>query len=199
LELPVRPINHSNLWGKLPDGDKELWRAHEYGDDDQKYELISGKLVPRYISDFRHQSVTFSLIHFTIKEHLESLGDTEKWFFAERAPLALGDDIIVADLAVWHCMEAPSLEALGWFREAPDLVCLNTHHSYKDYLPVTRKVLLRRSGILHLWDVDVSSKEIKAYRLKNGQWRKAGGMMARGKFKAQPFPDLKFQPENLWR
>jgi Uma2 family endonuclease len=112
--------------------------------------------------------------------------------------IALGENILVPDLAGWRQERFPESEPHNWISVTPDWICevlspTTAKTDKADKMPVYAK-----HGVSHLWLVDPIARTLDVFRLESGRWMLLGVYGGDDKVRAEPFDAIEIALADLW-
>ncbi len=112
--------------------------------------------------------------------------------------IGLGEHTMVPDLAGWKRRRFPVEEDHNWISVAPDWVCEvlspNTFRTDK----VKKMPIYAQHGVGHIWLIDPVVMAMDTFSLDGGKWVLTGSFTENDKVRAEPFPEIEINLEDLW-
>ena len=120
------------------------------------------------------------------------------WVILVEPEIALGENIVVPDLAGWKKERFPVQEPHNWISVVPDWVCevLSPATAVRDR--AVKMPLYGRYGVEHLWLLDPDLHTLEVFVLENGRWVLVGVFAQSAKVRAEPFMELELDLSALW-
>jgi Uma2 family endonuclease len=120
------------------------------------------------------------------------------WIILYEPEIALGEDILVPDLAGWRRERFPVEEDRNSISAAPDWACevLSPSTLRKD--KIRKMPIYGQHGVPYFWLIDPIAKTLDVFRLESGNWVVAGVYADDDKVRAEPFQKVEIDLSNLW-
>jgi Uma2 family endonuclease len=112
--------------------------------------------------------------------------------------IALGEDILVPDLAGWKKERFPNEEPRNWISVAPDWVCEILSPTTAQIDRVDKMPLYARHQVPHAWLIDPILKTLEVFRLEPERWIVLGVYANAAKVRAEPFSEIEIDLGLLW-
>jgi Uma2 family endonuclease len=120
------------------------------------------------------------------------------WIVLIDPEIALGEDILVPDLAGWREERFPELEEYNWISVAPDWICEILSPSTAKTDKTHKMPVYAQHGVAHLWLMDPSARTLDVFRLEAGRWMVIGLFAEDDKVRSEPFQDVEIELSSLW-
>jgi Uma2 family endonuclease len=120
------------------------------------------------------------------------------WVILMEPEIALGENIVVPDLAGWKKERFPMEEPHNWISVVPEWICevLSPATAVKDR--VIKMPLYARHEVKHLWLLNPDLRTLEVFVLENSRWVLAGVFAQSAKVRAEPFGELELDLSVLW-
>ncbi len=162
-------------------------------------EIINGELIvtPR---PSRGHAYTASALGHEVGPPYQSGrgGGPGGWVILDEPEIAVGNDVLVPDLAGWRRERFPVEEDHNWISAVPDWVCevLSPNTLRKD--KIMKMPIYGRHGVPHLWLIDPVAKTLEVYHLESDRWVVAGLYAQDDKVRAEPFQEVEIDLLDIW-
>jgi Uma2 family endonuclease len=120
------------------------------------------------------------------------------WNILFEPELHFGRDIVVPDLAGWRNERMPAVEAVAYFKLAPDWLCeVHSRSTWKndvaDKLPI-----YAAAGVRNVWLIHPVHRTLEVLQLHRRQWRLLGVHRDDQVVRAEPFDAIELDLGVLW-
>ena len=161
-------------------------------------ELIGGELVTHPRPRPRHGIATAELSAELGPKFGRGRNGPGGWLFIDEPQLALGEDVVVPDLAGWRLPRATfDIDEVN-VEVAPDWVCEVLSPSTEHYDRGAKRWIYANAGIAHLWLLDPRAKLLEAFQLTGGKWLLLGAVTHADDVSLPPFDAISFPLANLF-
>jgi len=162
-------------------------------------EIINGELVVTPRPSRRHTSAASSL-GFKIGPPYQfgEGGGPGGWIIIIEPEIGLGKNVLVPDLTGWKRERFPVEEPHSWISAAPDWVCEILSISTAKTDKTDKMPIYAQYGVSHLWLFDPLAKTLDVFRLESGNWVVVGLYAEKDKVRAEPFPEVEIDLNDLW-
>ncbi len=120
------------------------------------------------------------------------------WVILVEPEIALGDNILVPDLAGWKKEHFPVSEETNWISVVPAWVCEILSPGTIRTDKARKMPLYAQHGISHLWIIDPIARTLDVFQLESGRWIVMGTFLEDDKVRAEPFHEIEIDLGNLW-
>lgn len=120
------------------------------------------------------------------------------WIIIVEPEIALGENILVPDLAGWKREKFPLSEETNWISATPDWVCevLSPRTVRTDR---TRKMkLYGQYGVSHVWLLDPEGETLEVFRLELGCWVLLEVFGGNDMVCVEPFEAIEINLADIW-
>ena len=130
-------------------------------------------------------------------------GDSEspdrRWWIIREPELHLGEDIVVPDWVGWRRERMPELPETAYVTLRPDWVCEILSDSRRRLELNDKRTVYAREGVEHLWLVDLATRTLAAFELREGEWALVANAKDDEQVGIRPFEAIKVNLGELWR
>jgi len=120
------------------------------------------------------------------------------WIILIEPEIAIGEDILVPDLAGWREERFPASEEHNWISVEPDWVAEILSPSTVRTDKTDKMPTYAQHGVSHLWLIDPLARTLDVFRLEGGRWVVLGLFAENDKVRAEPFQEMEIDLGNLW-
>ena len=123
------------------------------------------------------------------------------WILPEpeiRFHTASGEDIVVPGQAGWRHERVPEFPDIPYFTVAPDWVCEIPCPPIRDLDLDHKRDTYAREGAPYLWIVDLDSRTLQAFKLRDGRWELLATLSDDAPVSLPPFEKITFSLGSLW-
>ena len=120
------------------------------------------------------------------------------WTLLDEPELHLGPDVLVPDLAGWHCERLPAPPRSAALTLAPDWVCELLSPSTEARDRVVKLPLYAREGVEFVWLVDPDVRTLELLHLTGTHYTRLTSYAQEATVRAEPFATREFSLGLLW-
>jgi Uma2 family endonuclease len=163
-------------------------------------EVVDGELHVQRRPARRHARAASRLGGFLDGPFDRGRGGPGGWVILDEPELHLGAEpaIVVPDLAGWR-VERATFDGEGAFLEVvPDWVCEVLSPATAAFDRSRKADLYAELGVDHLWLVDVTTRQIEAFRQSQGKWLRLGAY-TQDDARIEPFEAVALDVPSLFR
>jgi Uma2 family endonuclease len=162
-------------------------------------EIINGELhaTPR---PSRKHALTSSALggRLTPPYYFGEGGGPGGWIILHEPEIALGENILVPDLAGWKKERFPKDEPHNWISAAPDWVCEILSPATAQVDRAEKMPLYAQHQVSHAWLIDPILKTLEVFRFEPERWIVLGVFAKSAKVRAEPFAEVELDLGLLW-
>jgi Uma2 family endonuclease len=125
-------------------------------------------------------------------------GGTGGWIILDEPEIALGENILVPDLAGWKRERFPMEEPHNWISAAPDWVCEVLSPSTAQVDRAEKMPIYAQHQVSHAWLIDPILKTLEVFQLALGRWVVLGVYARSARVRVEPFPAVELDLSLLW-
>jgi Uma2 family endonuclease len=126
------------------------------------------------------------------------VGGPGGWFILDEPSLALGEDVLVPDLAGWRRERVPELPRKGRIPVAPDWLCEVLSSSTAAFDRGMKLPVYARAGIKYVWLVDPAARTLEVLRLEGSRYTLLATYSSTAHVRAEPFEAAELRLGLLW-
>jgi len=162
-------------------------------------EIIDGELIATPRPSQRHVHAASALDKKIGSPYqFGERGGPGGWVILVEPEVRLGEDIVVPDLAGWKSERYPRAGETNSICVCPDWVCEVLSPGTLRLDKVKKMSLYARSGVAFLWLIDPAARTLDVFRLESGRWMVGGLYVEDDKVRAEPFPEVEIDLNDLW-
>ncbi|GKT09510.1 Uma2 family endonuclease [Desulforhabdus sp. TSK] len=120
------------------------------------------------------------------------------WIILIEPEIALGENILVPDLAGWRRERFPQAEETNWIAVVPDWICEILSPGTVRVDKSRKMPLYAAHGVRHLWLVDPLVRTLDVFELDSGRWVLLRVYGDDDKVTAEPFTAVELDLSDLW-
>jgi hypothetical protein len=120
------------------------------------------------------------------------------WWIVVEPELALGDDVLVPDVAGWRRERMPAFPDVAAFALAPDWACEIVSPSTGRLDRVVKMPVYAAAGVRHLWVVDPLARTLEVYAAHDGRWLVSSAHADGDVVRAAPFDAVAIDLTAWW-
>ncbi|MBF0498300.1 MAG: Uma2 family endonuclease [Deltaproteobacteria bacterium] len=162
-------------------------------------EIIRGELIVTPRPSTKHVRTTSALnVKIGGPYDFGEGGGPGGWIILVEPEIALGENILVPDLAGWKKDRFPKKQEHNWIDVVPDWVCevLSPSTALRDR---TKKMAIYAEyGVGHLWFIDPVHMTVDVFRLESDHWVSLGVFGGTDKARLEPFAQIEIDLGDLW-
>lgn len=162
-------------------------------------QIIDGELIVTPRPSRKHVFAATTLgSKVTTTYHFGEGGGPGGWIILIDPEIALGEDILVPDLAGWKEERFPEAEDHNWISVVPDWICeiLSPHTAKTD--KTEKMPIYARHGVSRLWLIDPLARTLDVYGLETDRWMVMGLYAEEDTVRAEPFQEVAISLAGLW-
>ena len=161
-------------------------------------EIIDGELIATPRPSRKH-GYTASIVGSEIgPPYNMGRGGPGGWIIIGEPEIALGDNILVPDLAGWKKERFPATEDHNWISVCPDWICEIVSPGSIRIDRVIKMGLYSQHRVPHFWVIDPTNKTLEVLGNEAGRWVILGTYAEDDKVRAEPFPAIEIDLRSLW-
>jgi len=162
-------------------------------------EIINGELVVTPRPSRIHTSTASSLGYKLGPPYqFGEGGGPGGWVIIIEPEIALGEDILVPDLAGWRQERYPGEEPHNWISVAPDWICEVLSPATQRRDKMEKMPIYAMHGVAYFWLIDPLAKTLDVFRLETGKWVVVGLYVEDARIRAEPFVEIEINLSDLW-
>ena len=161
-------------------------------------EIIAGELIATPRPSRRHSSTLARLTSNILPPFEYGRGGPGGWIILVEPEIALGENILVPDLAGWKRERFPFQEETNWISVAPDWVCEILSPTTLRLDKVKKMPVYAQFGVGHIWLIDPLAMTLDAFRLEAHRWVLLGSYAERDHVRLEPFQEIEIALGDLW-
>jgi Uma2 family endonuclease len=161
-------------------------------------EIINGELMTHPRPSMRHGATANALSWALTGPFQYALGGPGGWVFLIETEIMFGEDLLVPDISGWRVERFPGEPDHNYFTSPPDWVCEILSGSTEKRDRTLKMRIYAQAGIPHMWLIDPRLQVLEAFRLDEGDWKKAGDWNSDDEVRAPPFEAATFSLAKLW-
>ncbi|MFP2931467.1 Uma2 family endonuclease [Pyxidicoccus sp. 3LG] len=161
-------------------------------------QIVDGELIvmPRPASPHTMaHSVLFGDVHNAFHR---GRGGPGGWWILTEPGLALGQNVLVPDLAGWRRERMPRLARVSYHTLVPDWVCEVLSPSTASLDRGRKKELYAQAGVGHLWLVDPDARTLEVFNRQGDTWVRRASYSGEVHVQAEPFATFVLELGALW-
>lgn len=166
--------------------------------DNMVGEIIDGELIASPRPSRKHIYATSSLDKEIGPPFQGDKGGPGGWIILVEPEIALGDNIIVPDLAGWKRERFPVEEDHNWISVVPDWVCEVISPGTANIDRVRKMGIYLMHRVPYYWIIDPISKTLEVFENENSKWTVVGSFEGNDKVKVLPFHEVEINLSSLW-
>jgi Uma2 family endonuclease len=161
-------------------------------------EIIFGELMTHPRPSWRH-SATANAISAKLGGPFQYGNDGPGgWVFFIETEIMFGDDLLVPDICGWRVEHFPGEPERNYFTSPPDWLCEILSGSTEKRDRSLKMRIYADAGVPHMWLIDPRLQLLEAFKLHEGDWKKAGTWNSADDVRAPPFDAVSFSLADLW-
>jgi Uma2 family endonuclease len=162
-------------------------------------EIVNGELLVTPRPSRKHTVVT-SRLGYEIGPAYDfgRGGGPGGWVIIAEPEIALGENILVPDLAGWKKERFPIEEPHNWISVTPDWVCEILSPATAQVDRTEKMPIYAQHRVLHAWLIDPILKTLEVFRFESGRWIVLGAYAKSAKVHAEPFSEIELDLGILW-
>lgn len=162
-------------------------------------EIIDGELIVTPRPSRKHQFASSALGNMVGPSYQFGRGGGPGgWIILDEPEIALGENILVPDLAGWRRERFPGEEETNWISVVPDWVCEVLSPGTIRTDKVRKTGIYAEHGVRHLWLLDPLARTLDVFELESGRWVVLGMHLENDRVRAHPFTEVEIELELLW-
>ncbi len=162
-------------------------------------EIINGELIVAPRPSRKHTVATSRLGGEIIPAYdFGRGGGPGGWVIIVEPEIALGEDILVPDLAGWKRARFPIEEPHNWISVVPDWVCEVLSPATAQIDRTMKMPLYARHQVSHAWLIDPILKTLEVFQFELERWLVLGVYAKSAKVRAEPFSEIELDLGLLW-
>jgi len=161
-------------------------------------EIIDGTLLTHPRPSLRHSGAANALSAKLTSPFQWGTGGPGGWVFFVEPEIKLGDDLVVPDIAGWRRERLGSYPETNYLTVVPDWVCEVLSGSTEKRDRTLKMRIYGDAGMPHSWLIDPRLQVLEAFKLDDGEWKKAGDWNSDDIVRAVPFDAISFSLADLW-
>lgn len=161
-------------------------------------EIIAGELVATPRPSRRHSSTIARITSNILPPFEYGRGGPGGWIILVEPEIALGENIVVPDLAGWREARFVWEEEQNPISVPPDWVCEVLSPQTARLDRVKKMPVYAAQGVSYLWLLDPQVLTLEAYRLESGRWTLLGSYAENDLVRVEPFQEIEIKLGELW-
>ena len=161
-------------------------------------EIIAGELVVSPRPSPRHSHAVSVLDTQIGPPYRFGEGGPGGWIFLFEPEIALGEHLIVPDLAGWKKERLTNPPETNFIATTPDWICEVLSPTTFRTDRIKKMPLYAQYLVPFLWLLDPIARTLEVFRLESGRWSLLSTHADDEKVRAEPFPEIEIPLAYLW-
>lgn len=161
-------------------------------------EIIDGELMTHPRPSWRHSAAATALSAKLGPPFQHGKDGPGGWVFFIETEIMFGEDLLVPDICGWRVENFPGEPERNYFTSSPDWLCEILSGSTEKRDRSLKMRIYAEADVPHMWLIDPRLQLLEAYKLDDGEWKKAGAWNSDDEVRAPPFDAISFSLADLW-